>query len=435
MAYFGFTQSFGNNRRRCDVHALISRGCNTSQFGPHISPIYHIRMVARCSKRIHIRRISYQSRTIRPRYGFILFIVSEVMFFFALFRASSHSSLAPTVDIRGIWPPKGIVVLDTWEIPFLNTLIPLSFGAAVTWAHHAILAGKEKREVYALVATVSLDLVFTSFQGMEYYQAPFTILDSIYGSTFFLATGFHGFHVIIGTIFSIIYGIHQYLGHLTKDHHVGFEAAAWYWHFVDVVRLLLFVSIYWWGENRAFPKNYCSFPTPFDYHIEKDLQYWMAHIGKVKEIQSLFLGAEQSKNEPNQMIVLKWLFLTIAPCDLVEPWQLGSQDAATPIMQGITDLHHDVFFFVILILVFVSWILGRALWHFHYKKNPIPQRIVHGTTIEILWTIFPNIIPMFIAIPSFALLYSIDEVVVDPAITIKAIRHQWYRSAPLHEGD
>lgn len=126
------------------------------------------------------------------------------------------------------------------------------------------------------------------------------------------------------------------------------------------------------------------------------------------------------------MIVLEWLFLTIAPCDAAEPWQLGFQDAATPMMQGITDLHHDIFFFLILILVFVLWILVRALWHFHYQKNPIPQRIVHGTTIEILWTIFPSIILMFIAIPSFALLYSMDEVVVDPAITIKAIGHQWY---------
>jgi len=130
-----------------------------------------------------------------------------------------------------------------------------------------------------------------------------------------------------------------------------------------------------------------------------------------------------------------WPFLTIAPCDAAEPWQLGSQDAATPIMQGIIDLHHDIFFFLILILVFVSWMLVRALWHFHEKKNPIPQRIVHGTTIEIIRTIFPSIIPMFIAIPSFALLYSMDEVVVDPAITIKAIGHQWYRSAPLNEGD
>ncbi|XBI91504.1 hypothetical protein VPH35_028807 [Triticum aestivum] len=161
-----------------------------------------------------------------PRYGSILFIVSEVI---------------------GIWPPKGIGVLDPWEIPLLNTPILPSSGAAVTWAHHAILAGKEKRAVYALVATVSLALVSTGFQGMEYYQAPSTISDSIYGSTFFLATGFHGFHVIIGTLFLIVCGIRQYLGHLTKKHYIGFEAAAWYWHFVDVVRLFPFVSIYWWG--------------------------------------------------------------------------------------------------------------------------------------------------------------------------------------------
>jgi cytochrome c oxidase subunit 2 len=120
--------------------------------------------------------------------------------------------------------------------------------------------------------------------------------------------------------------------------------------------------------------------------------------------------------------------ITRASCDAAEPWQLGSQDAATPMMQGIIDLHHDIFFFLILILVFVSRVLVRALWHFHYQKNPIPQRIVHGTTIEIIRTIFPSIIPMFIAIPSFALLYSMDEVVVDPAITIKAIGHQWYRT-------
>ncbi|CAA7394162.1 unnamed protein product [Spirodela intermedia] len=126
-----------------------------------------------------------------------------VMFLFALFRASSHSSLAPTVEIGGIWPPKGIGVLDPREIPFLNTPILPSSGAAVTWAHHAILAGKEKRAVYALVATISLALVSTGFQGMEYYQAPSTISDSIYGSTFFLATGFHGFHVIIVQVVKI----------------------------------------------------------------------------------------------------------------------------------------------------------------------------------------------------------------------------------------
>ena len=131
---------------------------------------------------------------------------------------------------------------------------------------------------------------------------------------------------------------------------------------------------------------------------------------------------------PNLSFFLGNIFLMSASNDAAEPWQLGFQDAATPMMQGIIDLHHDIFFFLILILVFVSRILVRALWHFHYQKNPIPQRIVHGTTIEIIRTIFPSIIPMFIAIPSFALLYSMDEVVVDPAITIKAIGHQWYRT-------
>ncbi|KAJ9181673.1 hypothetical protein P3X46_009777 [Hevea brasiliensis] len=167
-----------------------------------------------------------------PRYGFIPFIVSEVMFLFAFFWASFHSSLAPTVEIR-----KSLFLIP--YSPFIRSCRNLGSSCYTR--------GKEKRAVYALVATVSLALVFTGFQGMEYYQAPFTISDSIYGSTFFLATGFHGFHVIIGTLFLIICGIRQYLGHLTKEHHVGFEAAAWYWHFVDVVRLFPFVSIYWWG--------------------------------------------------------------------------------------------------------------------------------------------------------------------------------------------
>nr|YP_010881177.1 cytochrome c oxidase subunit 2 [Pellia epiphylla]YP_010881218.1 cytochrome c oxidase subunit 2 [Pellia neesiana]WIA66720.1 cytochrome c oxidase subunit 2 [Pellia epiphylla var. borealis]QDE10598.1 cytochrome c oxidase subunit 2 [Pellia epiphylla]WIA66679.1 cytochrome c oxidase subunit 2 [Pellia epiphylla]WIA66761.1 cytochrome c oxidase subunit 2 [Pellia epiphylla var. borealis]WIA66802.1 cytochrome c oxidase subunit 2 [Pellia epiphylla] len=119
------------------------------------------------------------------------------------------------------------------------------------------------------------------------------------------------------------------------------------------------------------------------------------------------------------------LIFPIAFRDAAEPWQLGFQDPATPMMQGIIDLHHDIFLFLIVILIFALWMLVRALWHFHYERNPIPERIVHGTTIEIIRTIFPSIIPMFIAIPPSAPLYSMDEV-VDPAITIKAIGHQWY---------
>jgi len=181
------------------------------------------------------------------RYGMILFILSEVMFFVAFFWAFFHSSLAPAVEIGAIWPPKGIVVLDPWGIPLLNTIILLSSGAAVTWAHHAILAGLKQQAVYGLLATILLAVVFTGCQGLEYLEAPFSISDGIYGSTFFLATGFHGLHVILGTIFLSICALRQYKGHFTPKHHFGFEAAAWYWHFVDVVWLFLFVSIYWWG--------------------------------------------------------------------------------------------------------------------------------------------------------------------------------------------
>nr|YP_665708.1 cytochrome c oxidase subunit 3 [Mesostigma viride]AAL36747.1 cytochrome c oxidase subunit 3 [Mesostigma viride]ADU04603.1 cytochrome c oxidase subunit 3 [Mesostigma viride] len=181
------------------------------------------------------------------RYGMILFIVSEIMFFLAFFWAFFHSSLAPTIEIGAVWPPKGLPVLSAWEVPFLNTIILLSSGASVTWAHHAILASKRSEALISLMLTIALAILFTFFQGMEYIEAPFTISDGIYGSTFFLATGFHGFHVIIGTIFLIICTLRLKENHFSRKHHFGFEAAAWYWHFVDVVWLFLFVSIYWWG--------------------------------------------------------------------------------------------------------------------------------------------------------------------------------------------
>ena len=181
------------------------------------------------------------------RWGMILFIVSEIMFFFAFFWAFFHSSISPAVEIGGIWPPKGIEVLSPWDVPLLNTLILLLSGASVTWAHHAILAGQKNQTIYSLIVTIILAIVFTGFQGLEYVEAPFSISDGVYGCTFFLATGFHGFHVFIGTLFLTVCLIRQSFDHFTPSHHFGFEAAAWYWHFVDVVWLFLFVSIYWWG--------------------------------------------------------------------------------------------------------------------------------------------------------------------------------------------
>nr|YP_009131064.1 cytochrome c oxidase subunit 3 [Asparagopsis taxiformis]AHX02400.1 cytochrome c oxidase subunit 3 [Asparagopsis taxiformis] len=183
------------------------------------------------------------------RYGMILFIISEILFFFAFFWAFFHSSLAPTVEIGSIWPPKGISVLNPWEIPFLNTLILLLSGCTVTWCHHAIIAKYRTQSIISLSLTIILAIIFTSFQVYEYTTADFRLSDGIYGSTFYMATGFHGFHVFVGTISLLICLVRLYQYQLTGQHHFGFESAAWYWHFVDVVWLFLFVSIYWWGGS------------------------------------------------------------------------------------------------------------------------------------------------------------------------------------------
>jgi len=182
------------------------------------------------------------------RMGMLLFIVSEIMFFFAFFWAFFHSSFNPSPAIGGVWPPAFLVILDPWKIPLLNTILLLSSGASVTWAHHSIVWGSKSNAIIALLVTVSLATVFTGFQALEYVTSTFTISDSVYGSTFYMATGFHGFHVIVGTLFLTVCLIRLYFNHFTREHHFGFEAAAWYWHFVDVVWLFLFVTIYWWGS-------------------------------------------------------------------------------------------------------------------------------------------------------------------------------------------
>ena len=179
--------------------------------------------------------------------GFILFIVSEVLFFVSFFWAFFHSSLSPSVEIGVLWPPVGIDPLNPFSVPLLNTAVLLSSGATVTWAHHSIVSGNMEGAMRGLTITVVLGLFFTALQAFEYFEAPFCIADSVYGSTFFVATGFHGFHVIIGTIFLFICLLRLNSSHFTRSHHFGFEAASWYWHFVDVVWLFLYVCIYWWG--------------------------------------------------------------------------------------------------------------------------------------------------------------------------------------------
>jgi len=179
--------------------------------------------------------------------GVILFIVSEIMFFFAFFWAFFHSSFNPSPILGGVWPPAFLTVLNAWEIPLLNTILLLSSGASITWVHHSIILGDQEQAIEGLAVTISLAIIFTALQGFEYVTAPFSISDSVYGSTFYMATGFHGFHVLVGTIFLFVCFCRLCAKHFTVQHHFGFEAAAWYWHFVDVVWLFLFITIYWWG--------------------------------------------------------------------------------------------------------------------------------------------------------------------------------------------
>jgi len=191
------------------------------------------------------------------RYGMVLFIASEVMFFVVWFWGFFDAALFPDEAVQvarseftgGQWPPKDVETFNPWDIPLLNTLILLTSGTTVTWAHHALLHDNRRGLIVGLVCTIILGVLFTSLQAYEYAHASFSFSGSIYGSTFFMATGFHGAHVIIGTVFLTVTLLRALAGHFNSGQHFGFEAAAWYWHFVDVVWLFLFSCIYVWAAG------------------------------------------------------------------------------------------------------------------------------------------------------------------------------------------
>ncbi len=200
------------------------------------------------------------------RYGMILFIASEVMFFAAFFwiffemavfnEARAHipeiGNWADTAAAWSTWPPRGVELLDAWQLPLLNTIILLLSGTTVTWAHHALQVGDRKATKIGLAITIALGVLFTAVQAYEYYhilhEGSFfneeALNSGLYGSIFFMATGFHGFHVLVGTLFLAVCLLRLLAGHFTPQKHFGFEAAAWYWHFVDVVWLFLFAFVY-----------------------------------------------------------------------------------------------------------------------------------------------------------------------------------------------
>lgn len=191
----------------------------------------------------HTHKLEY-----RLRIRILFFILSEVCFFVSFFWAFYDASIAPTIDIGISWPPKGITPLSVYSVPLLNTVILLTRGITVTWAHHALINNFYNKTALRLLITVLLGAYFIVMQFVEYNEASFAMADGVYGSTFFMATGFHGIHVTIGALFLLYVLINLVQGKLLYNHHFSFEAAAWYWHFVDVVWLILFLSVYWWGS-------------------------------------------------------------------------------------------------------------------------------------------------------------------------------------------
>lgn len=181
-------------------------------------------------------------------WGFYLFVLTEVMFFFSLFWAYFHSALAPVVELGSQWPPVGISAIEPFSLPLLNTFLLLGSGASVTYGHHALLGGDRHGAILGLSLTIILALLFTICQGLEYFVCEFTLEDSVFGSTFFLATGFHGLHIIMGTIFLLTALWRVVTYQHTQQHHLGTEMGILYWHLVDVVWLILFALMYVWAS-------------------------------------------------------------------------------------------------------------------------------------------------------------------------------------------
>nr|YP_010582862.1 cytochrome c oxidase subunit III [Dolichovespula kuami]UGB89875.1 cytochrome c oxidase subunit III [Dolichovespula kuami] len=179
--------------------------------------------------------------------GMILFIISEIFFFISMFWAYFHVSLSPSIEIGMLWPPKNIIMFDPYNIPLLNSIILISSGMTITLSHHYLMNNKLSLSIQMLYLTLLLSTMFSIIQIYEYNQAPFTIADSIFGSIFFLTTGFHGIHVLIGSLFLMICLIRLIKKHFSMNRHFGYEAAIWYWHFVDIVWLFVFMWLYWWS--------------------------------------------------------------------------------------------------------------------------------------------------------------------------------------------
>lgn len=193
------------------------------------------------------------------RWGIILFITSEILFFLRFFWSFFHSRLAPNIEIGNMWPPLGISAINPFQVPLLNTAILLARGITVTWRHHSLIFKNNKKALLRLKITILLGFYFTCLQAWEYWDSSFNLRDGSFGAVFFVATGFHGLHVLIGSLFLFFSYLRMKINIYSKIHHVGYERAIWYWHFVDVVWLFLFCFIYWWAYYSINIKSMFNF--------------------------------------------------------------------------------------------------------------------------------------------------------------------------------
>lgn len=304
------------------------------------------------------------------RLGMLLFILSEIMFFFSFFWSFFNSTSSPSIWVGSIWPPDGVLTLNPWGLPLLNTILLVFSGITITMSHQALMLQSLFYSTRFLFRTRRLGIFFLLFQLLEYILSYFSINDSIYGSLFYVTTGFHGFHVFIGLIFLTILFRKIRKLRIREDQHFFFEAAAWYWHFVDVVWLLLFLFMYWWG---------CC------YELDAPFRWYS---------------------------------------------QFHFQDSANRYVELVSLLYDDVFATLIGIVIFISYFLIIIIYCFtsnEYFRSVRPRyRVEHDSMLEVFWTIIPAFILIFIGGPSTAILYSLTFSYGDSSFYVRILATQWY---------
>ncbi len=353
--------------------------------------------------------------------GMILFIVSEAVFFVGLQWRFMHRRLMPTIQVGMTWPPVGVVPLHWTGLPKTNTQIQLASYFTANAAKHALDNYKKNLCGFYLLVTIGLGVLFMYCQYVEYTSASFTFSDTVYGSAFYLTTGFHGFHVLIGAIYQAV--CYVVLPSTTPTKAVAFNQAVTYWHFVDIVWRQQQVLLYVWGS--ALPAHEIDACADGLCALSVVLSDRKAHLFLTASINFLIFHYII-------FIIPMFSFFKVYR-DRPVAWGMYQQDPATSVMEGIRDLNRDIHFFLIVILIQVLWLIFRIVYRFHHKSMPVPERFNHHTSLELVWAILPSVIVTAIALPSLSQIFTYDDLVAKPMLTVKVVGRQWYWQYALRE--